>query len=62
MDVGAVDDLLDAAAPVLTTTPTRSRCSGVIAAKSIRVGDGLLAGGHREMDEAAHPPGHLGSM
>ena len=46
--------------PVLTTTPTRSRCSGVIASKSIPESrDRLLARGHRERDEAAHPAGHL---
>ena len=47
--------------PVLTTTPTRSRCVLVHRREvDARVGDGLLAGGHREVDEAAHPAGHLG--
>ncbi len=47
--------------PVFTTTPTRSRCSSVIAAKSMPdERDRLLARAHREVDEAAHPAGHLG--
>ncbi len=46
--------------PVLTTTPTRSRWSWSIAAKSMPgIADGLLAGGHRELDEPAHPARHL---
>jgi hypothetical protein len=47
--------------PVLTATATRSRCSATspIGEVEAGVGDGLLAGGHREVDEAAHPAGHL---
>ena len=47
--------------PVLTTTPTRSSWSWSIAAKSIPESrTASLAGAHRELDEAAHPAGHLG--
>ena len=61
VDVGAVDDLLDAAAagvdddadPIPLVLAHRREVDA-------RVGDGLLAGGHREMDEPAHAPGHLG--
>ena len=61
VDVGAVDDLLDPAAAgvddhadavALVLVHRREVDPGV--------GDGLLAGGHREVDEAAHPAGHLG--
>ena len=46
--------------PVLTTTPTRSRCVLVHRPEvDARVGDRLLAGGHREVDEPAHPARHL---
>ena len=62
VDVGAVDDLLDAAAAGVDDDRRPGRAaSWAIAAKSMPgVGDGLLAGGHREVDEPAHPTGHLG--
>ncbi len=46
--------------PVLTATATRSRCSGrPLGEVETGVGHGLLAGGHGEVDEAAHPARHL---
>ena len=58
--VGAVDDLLHAAAAGVDATATRSRRSGLQSLKSRPgVRDRFLAGGHGEVDEAAHPAGHL---
>ena len=59
--VGPLDDLLDAAAAGVDDdadpVPLLLGHRGEVEAG---VGDGLLAGGHREVDEAAHPAGHLG--
>ena len=60
VDVGPVDDLLDPAAagvdddadPVALLLAHRREVDPA-------VGDRLLAGGHREVDEAGHPAGHL---
>ena len=46
---------------VFTATATRSRCSGLQSdGVEARVRHGFLGGGHAEVDEAAHPPRHLG--
>ena len=60
VDVGPVDDRLDpAAAGVDDDADPVALLLGHRREVDPRVGDRLLAGGHREVDEAGHPAGHL---
>ena len=60
VDVGSLDDLLDAAAAGVHHDPDPV---ALLLAHGLevepRVGHGLLAGSHRQVDEAAHPASHL---
>ena len=60
MDVGAVDDRLDPAATgVDDDADAIALVLGHRRKIDPRIGDCLLAGRHREVDEARHPAGHL---
>ena len=61
VDVRAVDDLLDPAAAGVDHDPDPVALL-LVHRREVDPGvaDRFLAGAHREMDEAAHPAGHLG--
>ena len=60
VDVGPVDDLLDPAAAGVDDDPDAvALLLGHRREVDPGVADGLLAGRHREVDEPAHPAGHL---